>query len=238
MDLNLPDPITSFNRQQARRRYQRREAFILGHHPGFNLVYWQRIIKAPDRVQRWGTRLGWTPDQIMLTKAMLISRMACVFIDHIIQRMEQVELISHSPGAPDQEWENQYRNFILLFLKVETIPDRREIVKLMQRLHYYTLPPDSLLVFRQRHWSCIQKVLEPLMTPSGAQDLFIRRQFSATGNPVVAARRICFTASLYSDIQERLYHQQWMFAFSDCMLRLYGQIRKSPEILGALIELR
>ncbi len=237
MDLNLPDPITSFNRQHARRRYQRREAFILGHHPGFNLIYWKRIIRAPERVERWGTRLGWTQDQIMLTKAMLISRMACVFIDHIIQRMEQVELIPHSPGAPGQEWEKQYRNFILLFLKVKTIPDRRDIVKLMQRLHYYTLPPDSLLVFRQRHWGCIQKILEPLLAPSGASNLFIRRQVSASGNPVVAARRICFTAALYSDIQERLYRQKWMFAYSDCMLRLYDQIRKAPKVLGAILDL-
>jgi len=237
MDLNLPDPITNFNRQHARRRYQRREAFIRGHHPGFNLIYWQRIIKAPARVEQWGTRLGWSHEQIMLTKAMLISRMACIFIDHIIQRMEQVELISHLPEAPDQEWEKQYRNFILLFLKVKTIPDRREIVKRMQRLHYYTLPPDSLLVFRHRHWNCILNILKPLLTPSGASNLFIRRQFLATGNPVRAARRICFTAALYSDIQERLYHQKWMFAYSDCMLRLYDQIRKAPQVLGAILDL-
>jgi len=238
MDLNLPDPITNYNRKLARGRYQRREAFVIGHHPGFNLVYWKRIIRAPERIERWGTRLGWTHDQIMLTKAMLISRMACVFIDHMIQRMEQVDIIAHSPGAPHQEWEKQYRNFLLLFLKVKTIPDRQEIVKLMQRLHYYTLPPDSLLLFRQRHWDCIQKVLQPLLTQSGASTLFIRRQFSAMENPVAAARRIYFTASLYSDIQERLYHQQWVYAFSDCMLRLYDQIRKFPEVLGALIELR
>ncbi len=237
MDLNLPDPITSFNRQHARRRYQRREAFILGHHPGFNLVYWQRIIKAPARVERWGKSLEWSEDQILLTKAMLITRMACVFIDHIIQRMEQVDMISHTPGAPDEEWEKQYHIFLLLFSKVKTIPDRREIIKQMQRLHYYTLPPDSLLVFRQRHWRCILKALQPLLTRTGAQSLFIRRQFLAQGNPVAAARRICFTAALYSDIQERLYHQQWMFAYSDCMLRLYGQVRKTPKVLAAILEL-
>jgi len=237
MDLNLPDPITSYNRQHARRRYQRREAFILGHHPGFNLVYWQRIIRVPARIDRWGERRGWSAEQILLTKAMLISRMACIFIDHIIQRMEQVDIISHAPGAPDQEWEKQYRNFILLFSKVKSIPERLEIVKQMQRLHYYTLPPDSLIVFRQRHWRCIQKVLHPLLTPSGAQNLFIRRQFLAKGNPVAAARRICFTAALYSDIQEHLYHQKWMFAYSDCMLRLYAQIRKTPLVLAAIIDL-
>ena len=52
------------------------------------------------------------------------------------------------------------------------------------------------------------------------------------------ARRICFTAAFYSDIQERLFHQQWMYAYSDCMLRLYDQIRKTPDVLAALIELR
>jgi hypothetical protein len=46
MEVSLPDPITNYNRQQIRRRYQRREEYILGHHPGFNLLYWRRIIRA------------------------------------------------------------------------------------------------------------------------------------------------------------------------------------------------
>jgi hypothetical protein len=75
------------------------------------------------------------------------------------------------------------------------------------------------------------------MTPSGASTLFIYRQFDPYGNPVAAARKICFTAALYSDIQERLYHLQWMYAYSDCMLRLYAHIRKFPDILTALIEI-
>ena len=86
----------------------------------------------------------------MLTKALLITRMACVFIDHIIRRMEQAELIETSLGEPHLEWENQYRNFLLQFLRVKSIPDRREIVKLMQRLHRYTVPPPFLLDFRRR----------------------------------------------------------------------------------------
>ena len=238
MDLDLPDPITNYNRQQARQRYQRREEYILGHHPGFNLIYWQRIIRTPRRVERWGLRLGWSYDQIMLTKALLISRMACVFIDHIIRRMEQADMISTTPGAPHVEWENQYRHFLLLFLRLANIPDRREIVKLMQRLHRYTMPPASLLDFRRRHWARVERSIPPFLTPSGAASLFIRHQFTGQGNAVVAARRICFTAAIYSDIQEHLYHQQWMYAYSDCMLRLYDQIRKTPGIFAALIELR
>ena len=237
MELNLPDPITNFNRQLARQRYLRREEYILGHHPGFNLVYWQRIVRAPARVERLGRRLAWTHDQIMLTKALLISRMACVFIDHIIRRMEEADLIAPSPGAPHQEWENQYRHFLLLFLRLEGVPDRREIVKLMQRLHRYTVPPAALLSFRQRHWRCIEGSLPPFLTPSGASTLFIYRQFDPYGNPVAAARKICFTAALYSDIQERLYQVQWMYAYSDCMLRLYAHIRRFSDILAAIIEL-
>ncbi len=238
MELLLPDPITNYNRQLARQRYQRREAYILGHHPGFNLIYWQRIMRAPRRVERWGHRLGWSNDQIMLTKALLISRMACVFIDHIIRRMEQADMISASPGAPHAEWEQQYRHFLLLFLRIADIPDRRDIVKLMQRLHRYTLPPAFLLDFRRRHWARLERSIPPFLNPSGASSLFIRHQFSSQGNPILAARRICFTAAVYSDIQERLYHQQWMYAYSDCMLRLYDQIRKTPDILSALIALR
>ena len=238
MDADLPDPITNYNRQRARQRYQRREEYILGHHPGFNLVYWQRIIRAPRHVERWGRLRGWTRDQVLLTKALLISRMACVFIDHIIRRMEEADLIARTPGAPHAEWESQYRHFLLLFLRMPDIADRREIVKCMQRLHRYTVPPDSLLAFRRRHWKLFERALSPLLTPPGAANLFIRRQISFRNNPVVAARRICFTAAIYSDIQERLYRQQWMYAYSDCLLRLYATVRKTPDVLSAIIALK
>ncbi len=237
MELNLPDPITNYNRQLARQRYQRREEYILGHHPGFNLIYWQRILRAPARVERLGKRFGWSTDRILLTKALLISRMACVFIDHIIRRMEQADMISSSPGAPHMEWENQYRHFLLLFLRLTNIPDRREIVKRMERLHGYTMPPPSLLSFRRRHWARIERNIPQHLGPSDASSLFIRHPSGPHSNPIAAARRICFTAALYSDIQERLYNQQWMYAYSDCMLRLYEQIRKTPDILSALISL-
>ena len=238
MEVSLPDPITNYNRQVARQRYVRREEYVLGHHPGFNLVYWRRIARAPGRVDRWGRRLGWTPDQIKLTKALLITRMACVFIDHLITRMEQADMIPATAQAPHLEWERQYRNFLLLFLGLSDIPDRREIVKLMQRLHRYTMPPESLIAFRKRHWKWIERILPPLLTPSGASTLFIRRQFGAHDDPGAAARKICFTAALYSDIQERLYRQQWMYAYSDCMLRLYSHVRKHPDILVAIIDQR
>ncbi|MDY0146278.1 MAG: hypothetical protein RBS84_09875 [Kiritimatiellia bacterium] len=238
MEVSLPDPITNYNRQVIRQRYQRREEYILGHHPGFNLLYWRRIIRAPERVERWGRRLGWSHDQIMLTKALLISRMACIFIDHIIRRMDEAGLLDSAPHRPHKEWEDQYRNFLLLFLGLTEVPDRREIVKLMQRLHRYTVPPAFLLNFRQRHWRRIEQCLTPLLNASGASSLFIRRQFSGHSNPVFTARRICFTAALYSDIQERLYQQQWIYAYSDCMLRLYDQLRKHPAVLTAILELK
>jgi len=238
MELALPDPITNYNRQIARKRYERREEFVLGHHPGFNLVYWRRIMRAPLRLERWGRRFGWSRDQIMLTKALLVSRMACVFIDHIIRRMEQADLMPVFPNAPHVEWERQYRSFLLLFLRSPEVSDRREIVKLMQRLHRYTMPPESLIRFRRRHWRWIERILPPLLTPSGASSLFIRRQFDTQGHPDAAARKVCFTAALYSDIQERLYHQQWMYAYSDCMLRLYEHIRKHPDLFAALLALK
>ena len=102
----------------------RREEYVLGHRPGFNLIYWQRITRTPARVERWGRLWGWTRDQIMLTKALLITRMACVFIDHIIRRMEQAELIETSLGEPHLEWENQYRNFPCRFAR-QSIPTAR-----------------------------------------------------------------------------------------------------------------
>lgn len=237
MELNLPDPITNHNRQMARQRYLLREAFVLSHHPGFNLVYWRRIIRVPNRVERWGCHLGWSIDQINLTKALLISRMACVFVDHMIHRMVQTGLLACAQGGPVQEWENQYRQFLRLFLRLTEIYDRRSIVKTMQRLHRYTQPPASLITFRQQHWARLERAVRPLMNPDSAAALFSRRPFTVGRNPVVAARRICFTAAIYSDIQERLYHQQWMYAYSDCMLRLYDQIRKYPDILTALIHL-
>ena len=76
-----------------------------------------------------------------------------------------------------------------------------------------------------------------MLTPAAASGLFIRRQFDVQGDPVVAARKICFTAALYSDVQERLYRQQWMYAYSNCLLRLYEHIRKYPDVLAAIIAL-
>ena len=233
MEVSLPDPITNYNRQVARQRYLRREEYVLGHHPGFNLVYWRRIARAPARVERWGRRLGWTADQVKITKALLITRMACVFIDHLIGRMAQADILPR--GAPHLEWERQYRDFLLRFLRAPEIHGRRDIVKIMQRLHRYTMPPQSLLDFRRRHWRWLAAILPSLLTPSAASGLFIRRQFDVLGDPVVAARKICFTAALYSDVQERLYRQQWMYAYSDCLLRLYEHIRKHPDVLAALI---
>ena len=237
MEPVLPDPITNYNRQVARQRYLRREAFVLGHHPGFNLVYWRRIVRAPARVERLGRRWGWSRDQIKLTQALLVTRMACVFIDHLIGRMAQADILPRIANAPHLEWERQYRDFLLLFLRTPEIHGRREIVKIMQRLHRYTMPPQSLLDFRRRHWRWIAAILPSLMTPSAASGLFIRRQFDVQGDPVVAARKICFTAALYSDVQERLYRQQWMYAYSNCLLRLYEHIRKHPDVLAAIIAL-
>ena len=85
------------------------------------------------------------------------------------------------------------------------------------------------------HSSIIRPGTAGLLTPSAASGLFIRRQFDVLGDPGVAARKICFTAALYSDVQERLYRQQWMYAYSDCLLRLYEHIRKHPDVLAALI---
>ena len=87
----------------------------------------------------------------------------------------------------------------------------------------------------RRGWSAFRQSPRP---PAGAAALFNRRPISSRHRPAAAARHICFTAALYSDIQERLYRQQWMYAYSDCMLRLYAHVRKSPDILVAIIELR
>ncbi len=238
MEPDLPDPITNYNRQIDRQRYERREEYVLGHHPGFNLVYWRRIMRAPDRVDRLGRHWGWSRDQILLTKALLVSRMACVFIDHLIGRMEQADIIPPNADAPHLEWENQYRQFLRLFLRTPEIHGRRDIVKNMQRLHRYTMPSEALIQFRRRHWRWIERILPSLLTPSAASTLFIRRQFNVHGDPGVAARKIRFTASLYADIQERLYRQQWMYAYSNCMLRLYDTVRKTPDVLAALVGLK
>ena len=237
IELNLPDPITNYNRQQARERYLQRESFVQQHHPGFNLAYWRRIIRTPGRIERFGCHYGWSIDRINLTKALLISRMACIFVDHMIYRMIQTGLISPATGGPSREWEHQYRQFLRMFLRVQEIYDRRAIVKNMQRLHQYTQPPESLLNFRRAHWQLIERVVTPRLNADSAANLFSRLRISQHLTPDRIARRICFTAALYSDIQERLYHQQWMYAYSDCMLRLYEQIRQYPEILAALLRL-
>ncbi len=236
MTHSLPDPITNYNREVDRSRYRQREEYIIAHHPGFNLDYWRRIIRASARVNRLAAQWKWSREQILLTKALLISRMACMFIDHVIQRMEQAGILEGTGHNPSLEWENQYRHFQVLFLKQEVITDRFEIIQTMQQLHHYTLPPMSILHFRRRHWPWLQR----LRTARAAQEESIwleRRMLARNPNPRAAARHICFIAALYADIQEDLQKQQWSYAYSCFMLGRYDYIRKFPAVLAEIVGL-
>lgn len=232
---HLPDPITDYTRKRAHPRYRQKEDYIFEHHPGFNLIYWHRIQRAPERVRKRGLFYHWSAEQILITQALLISRMACVFIDHVIRRMDQTQILPDTPSAWQTEWENQYRHFITLFLRQTSIPSRNEIVQLMDQLRLYTRPSSALLQFRQRHWRLIERVLNARLASADAVAIEQRRFPTADTPPTHAARHLCFTAAVYADLQERRGHQPWGYAYSDCMLRRYEKIRPYPLILGAII---
>lgn len=234
-NLFLPDPITNFDRARHLQRRDRRQHYIVNHSPGFNLRYWQRIIRAPARIEHIGRCRHWSLPHIRLTQALLISRMACIFIDHLVARLIEADIIPVI--QQHEEWEKQYRRFIAQFLQAESIPERLDIVEIMVKLHHYTSPPPSLLHARRRHWTLLKNIYPKLAHPSKPAEVLIDHYLHSSLSPTVIARKICLMASLHADYQEQRHCQTWRYAYSDCMLRLYDTVKASAPVLTAIIEL-
>lgn len=224
----LPDPITDYSRRMAHGRYARRARYILRNRPGFNLRYWKRITRVSGRVDKMAARRGLGRGEALLFKALLISRMTCFFIDHLVGRLNETGLIpAHELRG---EWERQYTHFLDLFLRLNSVPDGGDILLAMQRLHRYTMPPERLLRARERHWGLFRR----LIPAGGGEGVVARRVEGRSGGAV--ARRACMQAAREADVWERGGGGDWLRAYADAMLRQYAWLRRRPDALAVILE--
>lgn len=238
MPAPLPSPITDRIRHVGNNRFRVREEFVRQNRPGFNLRYMRRICRAPERVARIGAHRGWNAEQTLLAQALLVERMACVFVDHLVSRLRQTRL-APSPVRPDSDpvWEDNYRRFLALFLEKATVPNAAAIVNRMARLSRFSRP--DVLRFRALHWPRIAPLVSRFLAdPDAAERALLRHpapEELARLSPRAAARRIEFAASLYADLQERLGRQLWPAAFREAILARYEDIRPYPAIVVEII---
>ncbi len=239
MPAPLPSPITDRIRHVGNHRFRVREEFVRLHRPGFNLRYMRRICRVPERIARIGARRGWTPEETLLAQALLVERMACVFVDHLVSRLRQSSL-APVPERPDSDpvWEDNYRRFLALFLVKATVPNAPDIVRRMATLSPYSRP--ALLQFRARHWPRIAPLVARFLAdPDASGRALLRRpppEALARLSPRAAARRIEFAASLFADLQERLGRQPWPAAFRDALLARYDDLRPFPAVFVEIIR--
>lgn len=232
-DPFLPDPITDYYRGKARDKEERRLHFVSHHKPGFNLRYWRRIVRVSGKIDVVAARLNWVPEQTTLTKALLTSRMAARFIDHVIRRLMEAGVTT--PATEHQEWEKQFHHFVDKYLRTETIKDRFLIMEQIRRLHQYTTPSRIILAQRTRHWRLIERTLWRIPNPTQALMESVYRWLHSNLRAEVKAYKICFAAGLYADYLERRHGHIWTFAYRDSMLRLFELIRRYPQVLHAII---
>ncbi len=230
----LPDPITHLYRKSGYQRELQRINFISKKRPGFNLRYWKRIVRVPEKLDTIGKHRQWSNEQIMLVKALLTSRMGALYIDHIIRRLREIELVSSE--REHREWERQYNLFVKRYVNDPQIKDRCAIVKEIRKLHRYTNPPQSLLRKRAKHWKSIEKFLSSESRIEEVLRYEIDKILDSPLSNNVKAFKIAFTVALYADVGERVNRMVWTFAYRDTMLRLYDKIRSYPNVFYAIIE--
>jgi hypothetical protein len=222
----LPDPITDHSRRVSQERYKRRAAYILSCRPGFNLRYWKRIVRVSARVDRLAAHRGWDREVALLFKALLISRMTCLFIDHLVGRLNEAGLVPAHELTP--EWERQYAHFLDLFLRLNSVSDGGAILQAMGRLHYYTAPPEWLLRARMRHWGLFGRLAAS--GKCGGAGCGGRRCGEAVG------RRACTAAARAADAAERRGEGPWDRAYADAMLGQAGALLERPDALAAILS--
>ncbi|MBQ7251884.1 MAG: hypothetical protein IJS32_04705 [Kiritimatiellae bacterium] len=221
----LPDPITHADRLRSRERYERRNLYILFHRPGFNLRYWKRILRMPERVDRMAETMGWSDTTRLFVKARLLSRMTCFFVDHLVGRLREAGLTCEADLA--HEWERQYAHFLDLFLRLGATPDAADILWAMKAMTRLTQPPRPLLRCRERHWRLVSRVAD-----GGAR---VAQVMASPRSPKAKASRICFLAAREADRFEKT-GVRWEDGYGRSMLANYADFRADEDVYLAVVE--
>lgn len=80
------DPLTHQARADGWQRTQKKVELVAGKKiRGFNLRYWQRIVRVPAKIDEMARRRGTPAFRAMQDKAMMTARMLAYYVDHIAQ---------------------------------------------------------------------------------------------------------------------------------------------------------
>lgn len=229
------DPLTHQYRIREYQRESKKMDLIGQYRPGFNLIYWKRIVRVPIIVDRISSRANWSSEKTILTKALLTSRMGARYVDHIIHRIKQTESLSEA--QEHYLWEIYHSDFLDRYRNDQRIPDRENIIKVINRIHNYVMPPKRLIQERAHHWRRIANILTKGKNLESYLPERIKKILNSNLSKKVKAFKICFTVGLCADIEERWHHQAWTYAYREMMLRFYESIGTHPEALHAIIEL-
>ncbi|NLE67672.1 MAG: hypothetical protein GX608_09645 [Lentisphaerae bacterium] len=235
-DINLlPDPITHFQRLQKAEVVTRRMKIVGERKAGFNLRYWHRIVRVPGKLDRIGAARGWPPEKLLLMKALLTSRMGAYYVDHILQRLKQLDAMTLQ--EENQNWEKLYFSFIERYRNEERIHDREQILFEMAKIHRFVNPPSRLLENRARHWKLVERFLAPGFDLDAAMTAEIRHALESQAAPTAKAFKVCFAVGLFADVAERSRGVNWMMAYENGMLGLFDMISAQPAVMHAIMDM-
>lgn len=230
----LPDPITHFQRQQKADLSSRRMQIICERRAGFNLRYWTRILRVPAKLDAIGKARNWSTEKVLLTKALLTSRMGAYYVDHILQRMKQLDAMTLQEEK--WNWEKFYFGFIERYRNDVRIKDREQILLEMADIHHFIDPPGRLLANRARHWTLIERFLSRGMAIDDSLMDAIHHALASQATPKTRAFKVCFAVALFADVAERRQGVNWIMAYKNGMLGLFDAISAHPSVMQAIMD--
>ncbi len=235
-DINiLPDPITHFRRQQKAEFGTRRMKIVAERGAGFNLRYWQRIIRVPVKLDSVGAARRWPPEKLLLMKALLTSRMGAYYVDHILQRLKQLDAMTLQEER--WNWEKLYFSFIERYRNETRISGREQILIEMAKIHHFISPPRQLLANRARHWKLVERFLASGVDLGVTLTAEIRRALESQAAPEAKAFKVCFAVALFADLAERNRGVNWMMAYQNGMLGLFDMVSNRPGVMQAIMDM-
>jgi len=190
------DPSTHFRRRDLWSQQEARLAKVIDEGSkgsGYNRRYWQRIIRAPAKIDQIAARRKIPAFQAMQHKAMLTGRMIATYTDHMLKGTEVAyKKIGAEPLTPMQKqklWDKIYDETIYRYrsdlkalpLKAikeldtskeylmtgDQMAERDSISHLMRHIPDLITPPKKILVERekafQKHKGQMEKLIQTTM---------------------------------------------------------------------------
>ena len=214
----------------------------IGHINGLKLI--ARVRKGMGRIESKFSKL--TTSEIRLRQSLFLSRQSALITDAMIDAIHGINKFeSKSLKEKNEIWQEEYSKVIEAMFKFPEVKKTPGLVKYLKGLNKYFVLPQGIFNARKRHWKLIKKVEDKIQqrgqNPSKNFQLEIDKILnkSKTGqNLKVKAMDVCVAASIYADIMEKKDHASWQIHYRSAMELAYNKLKKRPEIIDAIIELR